>query len=107
MANSPQIAGILLIVIGIIGIGFGIFYFTTDTSFLASDFGRHYTHGAGATVLGLLFVAVGIILVRRKQKAPKPPQDTGRAKGQSLECSIEESEIGIYNEFLVNTGNSL
>jgi hypothetical protein len=75
MAMSSQIAGILSVGTGIIGIGFGVFYFTTDTSFLGSDFGRHYTHGAGATVLGLLFAIVGIVLLRRKQKALKPPQD--------------------------------
>jgi hypothetical protein len=82
MSNSSgsRTAGILLLIIGVIGIGFGIFYFTTDTSFLASDFGRHYTHGAGATVLGLFFVVVAIFLFRRKKEAPKPSQDLTRQK---------------------------
>jgi hypothetical protein len=75
MASSSQLAGVLLLIIGVIGVGFGIFYFTTDTSFLASDFGRHYTHAAGATVLGLIFVIVGIFLVRKKPVKPKPSLD--------------------------------
>ena len=45
---------IALVVLALIFAGFAVFYFTTKTSFLASDTSVHYKHAILFTVLTLL-----------------------------------------------------
>ena len=59
-ALSP--VALLLIVLAVICLGAGIFYFTIDTNFLADDFGRHIKHGIAFTGLGIIFV-IGVVIV--------------------------------------------
>ena len=65
MNRSPLLA-IALVVLGIICVGFAVFYATTDTGLFASDVTRHYKHAvafaAGAVVC---FIGANFARVRR------------------------------------------
>ncbi len=64
--TRPLLLAVLLLVIGVICISIGIFYYTVDTNFLADDFGRHITHGTVFGGLGILFLIGAFIVWRRK-----------------------------------------
>ncbi|HEV2139256.1 MAG TPA: hypothetical protein VGR53_10490 [Nitrososphaerales archaeon] len=66
--NGPAALSALLLVVGVICLGIGIFYFTVDTNFLADDFGRHITHGIVFTGLGILFL-IGVFFSRRRRSS--------------------------------------
>ncbi len=58
----------IALALGIAAIGVGIMYFTINTSFLADDFGKHSTHGAASTGVGIALIVGGIVGWRRTRK---------------------------------------
>ena len=60
------------LILGVASLGLGIFYFTTDTRFLADDFGRHRTHGIAATGFGIALIVAGIIVWQRAKREKSP-----------------------------------
>jgi hypothetical protein len=58
MSIRTQLPAILLALLGVLFVGFAIFYATTRTSLLASDTTIHYKHAVLCAALGILsFVA--------------------------------------------------
>jgi hypothetical protein len=58
-------AAILLALLGVLFVAVAIFYATTDTHVLASEFGRHYKHAIVAAAVAVLCF-VGANFARRR-----------------------------------------
>jgi drug/metabolite transporter (DMT)-like permease len=68
MNTRTSLVAILLALLGVMFVAFAVFYATTDTHVLASEFGRHYKHAIVAAALGVLcFVAANF--ARRRPAA--------------------------------------
>ena len=64
--TNRSLPALVLVVIGVLFLAVAIFYATTATSLLASDFGHHYKHAVLAGVLGVLcFVGANLARNRR------------------------------------------
>lgn len=65
MSSRTPLVAILLALLGVAFLAFAVFYATTDTHVLASEFGRHYKHAVVAVALAVLCF-VGANFARRR-----------------------------------------
>ena len=64
-SSGNMVAAVIFVVLALLFAGAAIFYFTTQTSLLASDYGTHYKHALLCTGLAIASL-VGANIARPK-----------------------------------------